>query len=200
MEDATQQLAALAARVTECTRCEALVPCRLRAVPGAGHPHTQVMVVAWCPDVRDEAGEGPAGAALVDDLAAYMPALAGASRDQLYVTGLIKCVPRSGCEVRDPVQGEQDNCFEYLSRELSITTPHWILSVGEETSRYLLRKLFRTLPYAPGDTLELRVFDNPAFRVVPVATPIELDGRAAKEQKQYRDRQRALSQHMGLGV
>ena len=55
-------------------------------------------------------------------------------------------------------------------------TPHFILAVGEETARFVLRKLFRDRPYAHGDALELRVFDNPAFKVVPVATPEELRG------------------------
>jgi uracil-DNA glycosylase family 4 len=200
VEDATQQLEALAARVRACLRCDALVPCRARALPGAGHPHTSVMIVAWCPDVRDEAADGAPGDALVEELGAFFPALTGPARESLYVTGLIKCVPRTGCEVRDPAPEEQDNCFEYLSRELSITTPHWILPVGEQTSRYLLRRLFRTPPHGPGETLELRVFDNPAFKVVPVATPAELEERPARERKRYRDRLRSLGQHMGLGV
>ncbi len=198
MEDALEQLDTLAARVRACTRCQDLVECRKRAVPGGGHPHTHVMIVTWCPDEADEAGDGPAGAATVDRLAEFMPALAGPAREQLYVTGLVKCVPRSGATVREPRVDEQGRCFDYLSGELSITTPHWILSVGEQTSRFLLRKLFRDLPHGPGDSLELRVFDNPAFKVVPVATPDELAARELREQKEYRERLHALSQRMGL--
>jgi uracil-DNA glycosylase family 4 len=198
MEDAVEQLETLASRVRSCTRCSELVECRARAVPGAGHPHTRLMVVTWCPEEADEAGDGPAGAKLLERFADFMPALAGPAADDLYVTGLIKCVPRTGCTVRAPHPGEQENCFEYLSRELSITTPHWILPVGEETSRFLLRKLFRHLPHEPGESLELRVFDNPAFKVVPVATPEELTARSAREQKRYRDGLHALSQRMGL--
>ena len=127
-----------------------------------------------------------------------MPAFAGPARDELYVTGLMKCVPRSGAEVRAPRAGEQEHCFEYLSREISITTPHWILTVGEEPSRFLLRKLFRDLPHREGENLELRVFDNPAFKVVPVATPEELAERPAAEQKTYRERLRVLAQRMGI--
>jgi DNA polymerase len=198
MEDALEQLDTLAARVRACTRCEDLLECRRRAVPGKGHPHTRVMVVTWCPEEADEAGDRPAGAGTVERLAASMPALTGPARDELYVTGLIKCVPRSGGEVRAPRADEQEHCFEYLSREISITTPHWILTVGEETSRFLLRKLFRDLPHREGESLELRVFDNPAFKVVPVATPEEIAGREAREQKAYRDRLRALAQRMGI--
>jgi uracil-DNA glycosylase family 4 len=197
MEDAVEQLDRLARSVGECTRCDELVSCRLRAVPGGGHPHCAVMVVSLSPDPEDEARARPAGSTLVDALAAYMPALASA-RDKVYETTLVKCVPRTGCRPRDPEDAELANCFPYFSRELSITTPHYILAVGEETARFLLRRLFKDLPYKKGDSLELRLFDNPAFKIVPVATPAELGDRDAKQRKEYADRLRALAGVMGL--
>lgn len=156
MEDAREQLAALARSESGCMRCRETAGRRLRAVPGGGHPHAAVMVVSPAPSESDEAG------------------------------------------VRAPTAEELDACFDYLSRELSITTPHAILAVGDETARFVLRKLFRDLPYAQGDALELRVFDNPAFKVVRVATPAELRERDAREQRAYVDRLRQLAQLMGL--
>jgi uracil-DNA glycosylase family 4 len=197
MEDALEQLSGLARAETGCTRCADLAARRLRAVPGGGHPHAAVMVVSLAPSSEDEEGDGAAGAGLVAELAEFMPALA-ASRDRLYVTTLVKCVPRDDAGLRLPAPAELENCFDYLSRELSITTPHYILAVGEDTTRLVLRKLFRDLPYAPGDALELRVFDNPAFKVVPVATPGELRERDAKQQRMYRERLRQLAQIMAL--
>lgn len=197
MEDAAEQLERLARSVGECTRCEELVSCRLRAVPGQGHPHCSVMVVGLHPDPADEEAGRAAGARLLDGMAGFLPTLAS-SRDKVYMTTLIKCVPRSGCSVRAVKPEEEDNCFSYLSRELSITTPHYILSVGEDTTRYLLHKLFKDLPYEKGDSLELRLFDNPAFKIVPVATPEELHERDDKERKQYCERLHSLGQVMGL--
>lgn len=197
MEDAVEQLERLARSVSECTRCEELVGCRLRAIPGQGHPHCSVMVVGLHPDPADEEAGRAAGASLFDGLAEFMPALAS-SRDKVYVTTLVKCVPRSACAVRDVKPEEEDDCFSYLSRELSITTPHYIITVGEDATRYLLHKLFKDLPYEKGDSLELRVFDNPAFKVVPVATPQDLRELDDKARKQYIERLRALSQVMGL--
>ena len=72
-----------------------------------------------------------------------------------------------------------------------------MLAVGEETARYLLGKLFKDQPYAQGDSLELRVFDNPAFRVVPVATPDELRERDPKARKEYVERLRQLGARDG---
>ena len=197
MEDAVEQLDKLARNVGECTRCEELVACRLRAVPGGGHPHCAVMVVSLSPDPADEKAGLRSGSTLVERLAEFMPALA-ASADRVYVTTLMKCVPRTVCDPRAPKKTEQDACYPYLSKELTITTPHYVLPVGEETARYLLGKLFRDLPYKKDDSLELRLFDNPAFKIVPVATPDELLARDAKARREYMERLRTLAQVMGL--
>ncbi len=184
MEDAVEQLENLARSVVACTRCEELLACRLRAVPGGGHPHCAVMVVLLSPAVADEQDGRPSGSALRDDLAEFMPALTGAGAHDAHATTLVKCVPRTGCEPRPPMETELDNCFPFLSKELTITTPHYVLSVGQETSRYLLRRLFKDLPYTNGDSLELRLFDNPSFKIVPVATPDELRQRDARTVKE----------------
>ena len=197
MEDAVEQLDNLARSVGECIRCDELVACRLRAVPGGGHPHCTVMVVALASEPSDEEEGGLAGQTLLEELAEFMPALTR-SRDQVYVTALAKCVPRTDCARRGPHPQELDNCYPYLSRELTITTPHYVLTVGEETTRYLLGKLFKDQPYEQGDSLELRLFDNPAFKVVPVATPAELREREPKVRKEYAERLRQLAQVMGL--
>ena len=197
MEDAVEQLDNLARSVGECTRCEELVANRLRAVPGGGHPHCSVMVVALHSDPMDEEDGGLAGETLLAGLAEFMPALAE-NRGQVYVTALVKCVPRSDGAVRGPLPQELDNCFGHLSKELTITTPHYVLAVGEETARYLLGKLFKDQPHAQGDSLELKVFDNPAFRVVPVATPDELRERDPNARMEYVDRLHPLAHVMGL--
>jgi uracil-DNA glycosylase family 4 len=197
MEDAVEQLDKLARSIGECTKCDELVACRLRAVPGGGHPHCAVMVVSLHADPTDETGDGAAGEAVLQGLAEFMPALLQ-SRDQVYVTTLTKCVPRTGCDLRAPAPREQDNCFPFLSKELTITTPHYVLPVGEATTRYLLGRLFKNVPYESGDSLELRLFDNPAFKIVPVATPEELRARDPKARKDYTERLRQLSQVMGL--
>lgn len=197
MDDAVEQLDNLARSIGACVRCDELVANRLRAVPGGGHPHCAVMVVTLHPDPTDEAGDGLAGEALVAELAEFMPALAE-HRDQVYVTTLVKCVPRSDCALRAPHSDELGNCYPYLSRELTITTPHYVLTVGEDATRYLLGRLFKDRPYAQDDSLELRLFDNPAFKVVPVATPDELRARDAKTRKEYTERLRKLAQIMGL--
>jgi uracil-DNA glycosylase family 4 len=197
MEDAAEQLEKLARSVGECTRCDELAASRLRAVPGGGHPHCAVMLVSLAPDPADEAGAGSAGETVLMELAEFMPTLTN-SRDKVYTTALVKCVPRSDGAERGPRPAELEACYPHLSKELTITTPHYVLTVGEETTRFLLGKLFRSRPYEPGDSLELKVFDNPAFKIVPVATPAELRARDPKARNEYADRLRTLAQVMGL--
>lgn len=197
MEDAAEQLDRLAQRVGECTLCPELAARRLRAVPGSGDPHCNVMIISLQPDPLDEAEDKPAGSTVVESMTAFMPALRDAG-DRVYITTLLKCVARDDHGARAPGVEELDACFPFVSREISITTPHYILSVGELTSRYLLRRLFEDQPYREGDSLELRIFDNPAFRVVPIAEPSELHRRDTREQKEYAERLRALAQIMGL--
>lgn len=197
MEDAAEQLDRLAESVGECLRCEDLVTRRLRAVAGSGHPHCDVMIVALAPDEADEAEGKAAGSSTIEQLGEFMPALR-ASRERVYQTALLKCVTRDDVGVRAPSDQELDNCFPYLSREISITTPHYILTVGERASRYVLDRLFKHSPHAEGDSLELRVFDNPAFKVVPIADPRELRERDAAQRKEYAEHLAALSQAIGL--
>jgi len=197
MEDAVEQLDKMARSVGECTRCDELVTNRLRAVPGGGHPHCSVMVVSLAPDPADEEEGRVAGQTAIEALAEFMPALV-TSRDQVYATTLLKCVPRTDRALRAPRDAELQACYPYISKELTITTPHYVLTVGEATTRFLLGKLFKNAPYAPGDSLELRLFDNPAFKIVPVAEAAELRQRDAKARKEYTERLRALAQVMGL--
>jgi uracil-DNA glycosylase family 4 len=155
------------------------------------------MIVSLDPDPTDETEGQPAGATVVKQLAEFMPGLSAAA-DKVYVTTLVKCVARTAGAARPPETEELDNCFPYFSKEFSITTPHYILTVGEQATRYILHKLFKDQPYREGDSLELRVFDNPAFRIVPVADPEELRARNADERKEYCARLGTLSHLMGI--
>lgn len=197
MEDAAEQLDQLAQSVAACELCADLVATRQRAVAGAGHPHCRVMLIGLAPDEADEQPGETAGGTLLADLTTFMPALNHAG-DQLYCTTIVKCVPRSETGRRDPNTTELDHCFAHLSREISITTPHYILTVGEPATHYVLGRLFKTAPYRDGDALELRVFDNPAFRVIPLATPTELRARSDEERSQYVERLAKLAQVLEL--
>ena len=100
--------------------------------------------------------------------------------------------------MRDPQPDEQDNCFPYLSKELSITTPHYVLTVGEETTRYLLGKLFKDLPYEPGDSLELRCSTTRRSRSCRWRRRTSCASATRRRARSTRERLRSLAQVMGL--
>jgi hypothetical protein len=189
MEDAVEQLDNLARSVGDALRAKSC---------GGGSARRAVATArgSWSSGSRDP----PAGGSRLAARPTGRPGFCGPrhSRDKVYVTALAKCVPRSDGAVRGPLPQELANCYPYLSKELTITTPHYVLTVGEETTRFLLGKLFKNRPYEPGDSLELRLFDNPSFKVVPVATPDELRRRDPKARKEYTERLRTLGQVMGL--
>jgi len=198
MEDAATKLDELAADVGSCTRCAELVPGRTRAVAGRGRPHAHVLVVAPHPSEADEADErAAAGASLLTEMAELVPHLAHDAGASVYVTALVKCVPRSDGRLRDPLEAERDACFGYLSAEISTITPHLLVPIGRETSAFVLQRLFgRAVDSAlpPG----LRVMESPSFRVLALASPAEMAAMPDRERSRYVEQVRALSGRLGL--
>lgn len=197
MEDAAVKLQQLSESIAGCTRCAELVHERRRAVPGSGHPHAHVMLVAPSPSEDDETTGGAAGSSLLHELADLLPGLAEDGSTSVYVTALMKCVPRTDGRVRDPLDAERDACFTYLSAEISTITPHLLLPVGRETSAFVLERLFGravTSALPPG----LRVLESPSFRVVAIASPAEMDAMTTRERRRYVEQLHALSGRLGL--
>jgi uracil-DNA glycosylase family 4 len=198
MEDAAEKLDELARAAQECTRCPDIVACRTRALYGTGHPHAHVMFVSLHPSAEEEEGDLPAGSAMARELAEFVPALNNGGRDKSYFTTVVKCVPRSNSRVRKPRVQEKENCFGFLSREISITTPHYIVPVGDEATRFLLGKLFKTADTSKHDPLELRAYESPSFRVVPIAAPADIRKRDARTRDAYVKQLHRLASIMGL--
>lgn len=197
MEDAAAKLLELADAVGGCTRCAELARSRKRAVPGGGHPHAHVMLVAPHPSEQDEAGVDAAGRSLLAKLADLLPGLSDDARSTTYVTALMKCVPRTRGRLRHPLDAERDACFSYLSAEISTITPHLLLPVGRETSAFILERLIGravTSALPPG----LRVLSSPSFRVVAIASPEELDDMTPRDRRRYVEQLRALAERLGL--
>jgi uracil-DNA glycosylase family 4 len=200
MEDAAEKLDQLARTTEECTRCPDIVACRLRALSGAGHPHARVMFVSLAPSPEDEEGALAAGTTIQRELTELIPSLGNGARESVYFTTLLKCVPRStaGKRPRRPKSVEKENCYNYLSTEISITTPHYIVPIGDETASFVLGKLFGDAEAGKHDPCELRAYESPSFKVVPIAAPGELAKREAKDREVYLKQMRALTSLMGL--
>ncbi len=99
-------------QVTECTNCE-LSQTRTNSVPGKGNFKSDVIFVGEAPgkneDIKGEPFIGIAGKKLSSALEN-----AGISREQVYITNIVKCRPPKN---RVPTIIERDTCKNYLEKK-----------------------------------------------------------------------------------
>jgi DNA polymerase len=121
-------LEAISAEVRACTRCR-LHETRTNAVPGEGHPDTQVVFVGEGPGFNeDRLGRpfvGRAGDLLVKLLASIQW-----RRDEVFITNVVKCRPPDN---RDPQPDEIAACEPYLRRQLEALDPALVVTLGRHS-------------------------------------------------------------------
>jgi uracil-DNA glycosylase len=148
-----------------CPRCPQLVATRTQVVFGAGDADADLMLVGEAPGAReDEQGLPLVGAAgrLLDDLLAGI----GLSRDDVFVTTILKCRPPGN---RDPAPVEVENCRSYLLRQVELVQPKVVCTLGGFAT-----KLLRGEP--EGITLlhgrpEVRAIGARTVRLYPIHHP-----------------------------
>ena len=118
-------LEAIAVEVRGCTRCR-LHETRTLAVPGEGHPDTEVLFVGEGPGMHeDRAGRpfiGRAGG-LLGRLLAHI----GWTREDVFITNVVKCRPPGN---RDPEPDEIAACAPYLQRQAEVIDPAVVVTLG----------------------------------------------------------------------
>jgi uracil-DNA glycosylase family 4 len=118
----------VADEVRACRRCR-LHGGRTRAVPGEGHPATEVVFVGEGPGLNEDRQGRPfvgrAGDLLVDLLGSI-----GWQREDVYITNIDKCRPPDN---RDPAPDEITACLPYLRRQLEILDPALVVTLGRHS-------------------------------------------------------------------
>lgn len=124
----------LARAVRTCTRC-ALHETRTQTVFGVGNHEAEWLVIGEAPGAEeDRQGEpfvGRAGQLLNSMLLAI-----GLSREQVYITNILKCRPPNN---RDPRPEEERACRDYLERQIRLIRPKIILAVGRIAAQNLMK-------------------------------------------------------------
>jgi uracil-DNA glycosylase len=118
----------IAAEVDVCTACPLHVG-RTRAVPGEGHPETEVVFVGEGPGYNeDREGRPFVGAAgrLLNELLDAV----GWRRDQVFITNVVKCRPPGN---RDPEPLEIATCAPFLKRQLEVLDPALVVTLGRHS-------------------------------------------------------------------
>jgi uracil-DNA glycosylase family 4 len=118
----------IAAEVAVCTLCP-LHKQRTRAVPGEGHPDTEVVFVGEGPGYNeDREGRpfvGQAGG-LLNELLKNI----GWRREEVFITNIVKCRPPGN---RDPEPSEIAACAPYLKRQLEVLDPAVVVTLGRHS-------------------------------------------------------------------
>jgi DNA polymerase len=118
----------IASEVAVCRLCP-LHAGRTNAVPGEGHPDTEVVFVGEGPGFNeDQQGRpfvGAAGALLNELLKAI-----GWKREEVYITNVVKCRPPQN---RDPEPAEIAACAPYLQRQLQALDPALVVTLGRHS-------------------------------------------------------------------
>ncbi len=121
-----------------CTKC-GLCQTRHNVVFGVGPRDAAVMFVGEGPgeqeDLQGEPFVGPAGK-LLDD----MMSIIDLDRSNAYIANIVKCRPPHN---RDPQEGEQDACIDYLRNQVALIRPKIIVCLGRIAALRLIRPDFR---------------------------------------------------------
>ena len=127
-EDRRAALEAVAAEVRTCQRCR-LGATRTRAVPGEGHPDTEVVFVGEGPGSTEDR-EGRPFVGRAGELLVRMLSTIGWRRDEVFITNVVKCRPPDN---RDPEPDEVAACAPYLRRQLEILDPALVVTLGRHS-------------------------------------------------------------------
>ena len=157
--------------IRNCTRCR-LYRTRTNVICGEGNLSASLMLIAQAPGKMED-GEGkmfigPSGKVLNELLDT-----AGISRDEIYMTNLIKCrLPKD----RRPKGDEIMACGYFLEKEIALIAPEVIATLGYYSTRYVLQKYSIPLPKSRAEFSSVygELFEAQQQKLYPVPHPAAL--------------------------
>lgn len=150
--------------IHQCNACELAQHCTQK-VPGIGQRQADLLIIGEGPghdeDLRGEPFVGRSGQLLDRMLAAI-----GITREQIYITNIVKCRPPNN---RDPKADEAQQCRTFLQAQIKLIAPKVILAVGRVSAHNLLDsnlpvgKLIKQMHQLPGSDIPVKVTYHPAY-------------------------------------
>ena len=180
---AKESIKKLSSEILSCQKCKDLAELRKISVPGTGAPKANIIIVSNFPHKDGAEKKGvpftgdESGKFMMDILKQAKLSLA----KDTYITYLVKCTPRKVLEEKGSKKVKEEkkpaarhvaNCVPYLTQEISISTPHIIVSLGLDVSNTLLHNFFSVeKKFRSIEKIHMRVFENPSFKLVPFFSP-----------------------------
>lgn len=188
-DDRAAALAALAKKVSVCTRCAELARTRTQTVFGVGNPHARLVFLGEAPGAdEDRQGEPFVGAA--GQLLTRIIEACTLRREDVYIFNVLKCRPPGN---RNPLPVEAANCREYLDAQLAILRPEYLCCLGAVAARNLLAT------DAPIGRLRGRFHDYQGIKVLCTYHPAYLL-RNPSAKRQVWDDMQILMAEMGIDL
>jgi len=129
-----QKLKEIEKEIKKCIKCP-LHKKRNLPVPGEGNVDSEVMLIGLGPGYHENKQGRPfVGAAgkFLDELLE----LAGLKREEVYITNIIKCYLPDNKATEEEIKA----CTLYLDRQIKIIKPKIILTLGNVSTSYILKK------------------------------------------------------------
>ncbi|MBI4240359.1 MAG: uracil-DNA glycosylase [Candidatus Rokubacteria bacterium] len=121
-------------QIDGCTRCK-LCRGRTTIVFGTGNPNADLMVIGEAPGAEEDV-QGKPFVGRAGQLLTRMLQSVGWSRDEVFITNLVKCRPPQN---RNPEPDEIASCAPFLLGQLVAIQPKVILALGNFAAQTLLK-------------------------------------------------------------
>jgi DNA polymerase len=129
-----ESLGELNKQICTCLKCP-LGATRTNFVFGVGNPNADVMFVGEAPgadeDAKGEPFVGRAGQLLNKIIEAVEM-----KREDVYICNILKCRPPGN---RDPQPTEMETCTPYLTKQIELVKPKFIICLGRISAQWLLQ-------------------------------------------------------------
>ena len=180
---AAEALVAIREDIGECTRCKLHTQGRTQIVFGTGSLAADLLFVGEAPGA-DEDLQGVPFVGRAGQLLTKMIEGMGLSRDEVYITNVLKCRPPGN---RNPEPDEIETCEPFLFRQIASIQPKVVIALGAFAARTLLKT------QDPISRLRGRVFDFRGAKLIPTFHPSFLLRSPGYKREAWEDLKLALT-------
>jgi len=182
-QEAQAKLDNLRQQIGDCSRCR-LAKQRNKIVFGEGNPVARLVFAGEGPG-RDEDRSGRPFVGRAGQLLDRIIAAMGFGREEIYICNVVKCRPPDN---RTPQDDEMRTCGLFLTKQLAIMRPQFIVALGATAAKYLIGT------DRPMGKLRGHFFEHPSgARIMPTYHPAYLLRNPAAKKLVWDDVQKVMA-------